>query len=85
MIFKVLPPYTLGASIYFDASIKDLVEFRDATLGEGKQLTANPWVLENLYGDMISYMIHFVFWVSVLIAIEMGAEKTVKDFFFKLN
>jgi hypothetical protein len=33
--FKLLPSYTLGASIYFDSSMEDLVEFRDATLGEG--------------------------------------------------
>jgi len=35
-LFKLLPSYTLGASIYFDASMEDLVDFRDATLGEGR-------------------------------------------------
>ena len=72
---KLLPSYTLGASIYFDASMADLVEFRDATLGEGKDLNPDPWTLENVYGDMISLGIHFVFWSLILVCIELGVEK----------
>merc|ERR1740139_1549091 len=40
---KLLPPYTLGQSIYFDASMNDLVEYRDRTLGLGDTLNPEWW------------------------------------------
>ena len=49
---KILPPYLLGQSIYFDASMKDLVEFRLSTLGVGQDLYADPWRIETVSGDM---------------------------------
>ena len=76
---KVLPPYTLGQSIYFDASQGDLVEYRDRTLGEGETLNPEWWRLENVKGDLLSLLMHFVFWSLVLTAIELGLGTKMKE------
>lgn len=78
---KILPPYTLGQSIYFDASMKDLAEFRAKTLGEGEDLNPEWWRLENVAGDLWSLGLHFFFWTFVLILIEMGLSKQIKDIY----
>ena len=77
---KVLPPYTLGQSIYFDASQGDLVEYRDRTLGEGDTLNPEWWRPENVTGDLISLGAHFFFWSFMLLLIEMGLYSKIKDF-----
>jgi hypothetical protein len=79
MIFKImLPPFILGNSITFDASMEDLVEFRRDTMGPGEDLEVNPWVLSNVAGDLIILAFHCLFWHLILVAIEyeLGSKLT---------
>jgi len=78
---KLLPPYTLGQSIYFDASMNDLVEYRDRTLGLGDTLNPEWWRIENVTGDILSLLAHFVFWSVILCLIELGLYSKMKEFY----
>ena len=68
----------VGNSILFDSSMKDLVEFRDDTLGKGNDLDADPWIWTNVKGDLTLMAFHFVFWSALLIAIEKGLGRKVQ-------
>ena len=55
--------------------MEDLARFREETLGQGDDLTAKPWTLETVGGDMLALLAHFTFWTLVLIVIEAGLAK----------
>jgi hypothetical protein len=80
---RIIPPYVLGESINFDANFAALAEFRENTEGNALNLDTQPWVMENLLGSVVWIIIHFVFWFSLLIAIENGLGKGVAKCFLK--
>ena len=86
---RIVPAYTLGQSIHFDSGMGPLAEFRENTgkgadnsnaeyspiNGTGLNLKVDPWLTENVLGDIISLGIHFVFWWMLVLIIEMGLAK----------
>ena len=55
--------------------MQDLVEFREATLGVGSDLTNDTWTLQTVGGDLLSLGVHFCVWTLLLIIIETGVAK----------
>jgi ABC-type transport system involved in cytochrome bd biosynthesis fused ATPase/permease subunit len=79
---RIFPSYTLGASIFYDAQMNDLREFRNATRGTGEELSEFTWVLENSLGDVVSMIILGVAWMIVLAIIEGGVAVKIKNVYF---
>jgi hypothetical protein len=79
---RIFPSYTLGQSVFYDASMADLREFRNATRGTGEELSEYTWVWENTLGDVISMLLLFIVWVCVLAIIEGGVAGKIKKLYF---
>ena len=45
-------------------------QYRESTIGEGADIDADPWASENNMLDIKIQLVHFVFWLIVLIMIE---------------
>ena len=71
-IFKFISPsYCVTASIYFDTAGEGMALTRNATTGDGLDLSDDPWDIKNNLGDIIILLVHGVFWTFVLIYIEL--------------
>lgn len=72
---KLFPQYTFGQTVWFNSQQKELVEFREATRGTGKGVYLDPWIWQNVLGDCVALISHFVVWSLVVTAIETGLAK----------
>ena len=53
-----------------------LKEVRDDNdLGNGKVISSDPWTLDNMLGDCCAILVHFIFWILILIFIELNLCK----------
>jgi len=77
-LFRAVPPFTMGNNIYFDMDGEDMVAFRDATSGNGANISDDPWLLENTMGDGLSLLMHLGIWSLCLVIIELGFMKSLK-------
>jgi hypothetical protein len=72
LVFKAFPAYSLGSVIFFNSMNDILVEYRDGREGNGLVLSKEDWTIENVSGDVLSLILHFIVWSCMLAAIEGG-------------
>jgi hypothetical protein len=80
---RILPAYTLGSVVYWDTTQPQLEEFRRATVGNGGDLSVEPWTWRNVLGDIMAMLFSFIFWSIILILIENRAFTTIKNMYRK--
>ena len=71
----MIPSYSLGTSLYTDASIEFISQVRNSTQGEGVDISADPWDWNNNQMDFVIQFAHFFFWFFVLFLIEADLGK----------
>lgn len=63
LIFRLVPTYLLGQSVYCDSSCVALANGRLSPLATGSTLSENPWAMSNNGLDILAMFIHFAFWL----------------------
>lgn len=74
-IFKICPSFCLTNSIMFASSKSRLILFRE-------DINNDDFAMENMKGDIMVMMIHFVVWTIVVIVLESGLLKFLKRISF---
>lgn len=75
LLFKTIPTYMLGSSLFCDSSCQALSDARKSSRATGSQLSPDVWGSGNNSLDVGAMFLHLVFWTIQLILIEKGFWK----------
>ena len=73
--FRFFPSYSIASAMYVDSSIEFISQVRRATLGDGGDISPDPWHWQNNTFDLAAQGVHFVFWFFLLFLIEADLGK----------
>ena len=75
-VMKAVPSYPLSNGVYCDSQCYNLDVLRDNTdFGNGMEISPDPMHISNIPLDLIAMAAHFIFWLLVLILIELNVCK----------
>ncbi len=72
LLFKLIPSYLIGTSVYCDSSCKMLSDGRETPDATGNKLSPDVWDMRNNSFDIVAIILHCIFWAIQLIMIEKG-------------